>query len=136
MSKQWKHADSLTPKNTKSLPSSGTVMLSVFWDRRGVILTDYMQNGITVTGKYCRNLLRNLWEEIKKKQRRMLGKGVRLLHNNVPAHAAHATMTPAASLGYEILPRLKKPLHGKRFLDDDDIIFALEDFLNSQNESF
>jgi hypothetical protein len=61
-------------------------------------------------------------------------------------------MTLAASLGYEILPhppyssdlassnsifpRLKKPLRGRRFQDDDDIISAVEDFLNSQNETF
>ncbi|XP_023704521.1 histone-lysine N-methyltransferase SETMAR-like [Cryptotermes secundus] len=80
----------------------------------------------------------------------MLGKGVQLLHNNAPAHA---TMTLAASLGYEILPHppyspdltpsdfflfqwLKKTLCGKRFQDDDDIISAVEGFLNSQNETF
>ncbi|XP_023712914.1 histone-lysine N-methyltransferase SETMAR-like [Cryptotermes secundus] len=78
----------------------------------------------------------------------MLGKGVRLLHDNAPAHAT----TLAASLGYEILPpppyspdlalsdfflfpQLKKPLRGKRFEDDDDVICAVEDFLNSQNET-
>jgi hypothetical protein len=75
----------------------------------------------------------------------MLGKGVRLLHDNEPAHA---TTTLAASLRYEIpphppdlalsnfflFPRLKKPLREKRFQDDDDIISAAEYFLNSQNK--
>jgi histone-lysine N-methyltransferase SETMAR len=57
----------------------------------------------------------------------MLGKGVRLLHDNSPAHA---TTTLAVSLAYELLPHppyapdlapidfflflwLKKPLHAK-----------------------
>jgi histone-lysine N-methyltransferase SETMAR len=61
-------------------------------------------------------------------------------------------MTLAASLGYEILPhpphspdlaprdsfffpRLKMPLHGKRFQNNDNVISAWEDFLNSQNET-
>ena len=66
MSKQWKHADS---------PSSGKVMLSVFWDLQGVIMTDYVQKGITITGEYYQRLLRKLREKIKKKQRRMVGKG-------------------------------------------------------------
>jgi histone-lysine N-methyltransferase SETMAR len=62
-------------------------------------------------------------------------------------------MTLTANLGYDILPhppystdlawsnfflfpRLKKPLRGKRFQDDDDVISAVEDFLNSQNETY
>jgi histone-lysine N-methyltransferase SETMAR len=80
----------------------------------------------------------------------MLGKGMRVLHDSTPAHAR---MTLAASLGYEILPhppyspdlalsnffvfpQLKKPLRGKRFKDNDDVISAVEDFLSSQNETF
>ncbi|PNF25413.1 hypothetical protein B7P43_G09172 [Cryptotermes secundus] len=147
MSKQWKHAVSPPPKKAISQLSSGKVMLSVFWDQRSVVMTNYTQQGDTITDEYYWNLLRKLWEEIKKKLCRMLGKGVRLLQDNTLAHAAHATTTLAASLGYEILPLppdlavsdflfpwLKKLLHGKRF-QDDDVISAVEDFLNSQNET-
>jgi hypothetical protein len=121
-------------------------MLSMFWDQQGVILTDYVQQGVTITGEYYRNLLRRLQEEIKKEQCGMLGKGARLLQDNAPAHAGHATKTLAASFGYEILPHppyspllaptnfflfpwLKKSPCGKRFQDD-------KDFLNSQNETY
>jgi histone-lysine N-methyltransferase SETMAR len=62
-------------------------------------------------------------------------------------------MTLTANLGYAILPHppyspdlawsnfflfpwLKKQLRGKRFQDDDDVISAVEYFLNSQNETF
>jgi hypothetical protein len=76
VSMQWKHPDSLSPKKVKSQPSSGRVMLSVFWYRRGAIMTNYAQNGVTITGEYSRNLLRNLREEIKKKRRGRLGIGV------------------------------------------------------------
>ncbi|XP_023706817.1 uncharacterized protein LOC111864064 [Cryptotermes secundus] len=41
MSEHWKHADSLQAKKAKSQPSSGKVMLSMFWDRWGVIMTNY-----------------------------------------------------------------------------------------------
>jgi hypothetical protein len=67
MSKQWKHADSPPPKKDKSQPSSGKVMLSVFWDWWVVIVTDYEQKGVTITDEYYWNLLRNLQEEIKEK---------------------------------------------------------------------
>jgi hypothetical protein len=41
LKKQWKHTDSLPPKKAKSQLSSGKVMLSVLWDQRDVIMTDY-----------------------------------------------------------------------------------------------
>ncbi|XP_023710572.1 histone-lysine N-methyltransferase SETMAR-like [Cryptotermes secundus] len=146
MSKQWKHVDSPPPKKAKSQPSTGKVMLSVFWDRQGDIMTNNAQKGVTITGKYYWNLLRKLQEAIKKNLCEMLGKGVRLLHDNALAHAT----TLAASLGYEILlpspfspvlapsnfflfTQLMKPLRGKRF---QDVISAVEDFLDSQNETF
>jgi hypothetical protein len=74
MSKQWKHADSPPPKKAKSQPSSGKVLLSVFWDWRGVIITNCAQKGVSITGEYYWNLLRKLWEEIKKKVTRNAGK--------------------------------------------------------------
>jgi hypothetical protein len=42
-------------------------MLSMVCNGRGVIMTDYAQNGVTTTGEYYRNLAINLREEIKKK---------------------------------------------------------------------
>jgi hypothetical protein len=50
-SKQWKHLESLPPKKAKTQPSAGKVMLTVFWDQDGVILTDYLAKGHTITGQ-------------------------------------------------------------------------------------
>ncbi|KAJ4434713.1 hypothetical protein ANN_23281 [Periplaneta americana] len=66
----WKHVDSPPPKKAKTQPSSGKVMLSVFWDIQGVVLTDYAQKGQTITGAYYRNLLTRLREAIKTKRPR------------------------------------------------------------------
>ncbi|XP_023707557.1 uncharacterized protein LOC111864504 isoform X2 [Cryptotermes secundus] len=75
---------SLETKKAKSQPSSGKVMLSVLWDQRDVIMTNYTQKDVTITDEYYLKLLRKLQEEIKKKRREMLGNGVRLLQNNAP----------------------------------------------------
>jgi histone-lysine N-methyltransferase SETMAR len=49
----------------------------------------------------------------------------------------HAPYSPdLAPRGFLLFPRLRKQLHGKRFQDDDHVIPAVEDFLNSQNETF
>ena len=81
-SKQWKHVGSPPPKKARTQPSAGKVMLSVFWDQDGVILTDYLQKGHTITGQYYSTLLRKLLEEIKMKRRGMISKGVLLLHDD------------------------------------------------------
>lgn len=152
-SKQWKHLDSPPPKKAKTQHSSGKVMLSVFWDCHGVIITDYARKGQTITGASYRDLLTKLREVVKVKRRGVLTKGLRLLHDNAPAHSAHVTVTLASELGYDILPhppyspdlapsdfflfhRLKSPLRGKRFNDDEEVISEVEDFFNSQTEDF
>ena len=51
-SKQWKHLNSPPPKKACVQPSAGKVMLTVFWDQRGVLLIDFLAKGTTITGKY------------------------------------------------------------------------------------
>jgi hypothetical protein len=50
-SKQWAEACS-APKKTRSVPSAGKVMTSVFWDAEGI----YLEKGKTITGEYYSNL--------------------------------------------------------------------------------
>jgi len=38
----WKHVTSPTPKKFKVTPSAGKVMVMVFWDSQGVIMTNYL----------------------------------------------------------------------------------------------
>ena len=50
MSKEWKHSKSPPPRKAKVQKSAGKVMVSFFGDCRGVILTDYLAKGQTITG--------------------------------------------------------------------------------------
>ena len=43
-------------------------MASVFWDARGVIISDRLQKGKKTNGEYYTNLLQRLSDEIKKKR--------------------------------------------------------------------
>jgi hypothetical protein len=38
LSKQWTEASCLAPKKTRSVPSAGKVIASVFWDAEGIYL--------------------------------------------------------------------------------------------------
>ena len=59
-SMQWKTPSSPTPKKARVEPSCGKVMLSCFWDRDGIIMTDYLEQGHTITGNYYSALLTKL----------------------------------------------------------------------------
>jgi histone-lysine N-methyltransferase SETMAR len=60
-SKQWTEAScSAAPKKTRSVPSAGKVMASVFWDAEGILFNDYLEKGKTITGEYYSNLLTRL----------------------------------------------------------------------------
>ena len=42
-SKQWTEACCSVPKKTRSVPSAGKVMASVFWDAEGILFIDYLE---------------------------------------------------------------------------------------------
>lgn len=128
-------------------------MLSVFWDSRGVILTDYLPKGETLNSDYYCNLLEKLRDALKQKRRGMISKGIRLLADNAPVHTAQASVVAAHRLGYELLqhppyspdlapsdfflfPEMKKPLRGRRFDDREDAIFEVEQWFSSKAEDF
>ena len=152
-SMQWKHNDSPTPLKFKVTSSSKKVMASVFWDRDGVIMIDYLEKGSTVNGQYYASELRRLREEIKKKRRGKLAKGVYLLQDNAPAHTSQVAMAAAEECGFRVLPhppyspdlapsdyflfpKLKESLRGRKFTSDNEVIQAVDDFLGCHDKSW
>ncbi len=52
--KIWKTVNEPPPKKFKEVPSASKVMATIFWDRKGVILIDYLPNAIDPeTGLKC-----------------------------------------------------------------------------------
>jgi len=45
---QWRHTHSPRTKKFKTLISVKKIMASVFWDRRGILLVDFMPPGATI----------------------------------------------------------------------------------------
>jgi len=45
---EWRHVNSPSKKKFKTLPSAGIVMCTVFWDRKGVSLLDFLKPGQTI----------------------------------------------------------------------------------------
>jgi len=69
-SKHWTEASCSAPKKTRSVPSAGKVMASVFWDAEGILFIDYLEKGKTITGEYYSNLLTRPDEKICEKKTR------------------------------------------------------------------
>jgi len=47
-SMEWRHVNTPSKKKFKTLPSAGKVMCTVFWDRKGVILLDFLESRQTI----------------------------------------------------------------------------------------
>ena len=66
--------------------SAGKLLMTVFWDHRGVLLTDFLSRGRTMNGAYYGDLIEQLRQSVKEKRRGLLTKRVFLLHDNAPVH--------------------------------------------------
>ena len=106
-SMQWKHTGfpaPIPPKKFKRVSSAGKVMASIFWDNQGVIIVDYLEEGRTLNGAYYAEKRTRLRQEIVRKRRRKLTRGVLLLQDNMPAQMSQVTMPAATHCGFEVLP--------------------------------
>ena len=72
-SKQWIKSGESTPKKAKTVPSAGKIAI-VFWDSRGIIFTDCLEKGRTITGQYYIDLLDRFDAELKKKRPHLVKK--------------------------------------------------------------
>jgi hypothetical protein len=86
-SMQWRHRASPKGKKFKQMLSARKIMCTVFWDRRGVLLIDFMTQGIIVIADvYCQTVSK-LRRAIRNK-RRLLSCGALLRHDNAWPHTA------------------------------------------------
>ena len=84
--KVWKKPEERTPTRPRQQRSTEKVMMTVFWDEDGILLTDYLARGSTITGPYYASLIKRLRSTILEKRRGKVSHGVLLLHDNAPVH--------------------------------------------------
>ena len=74
-----------------------------FWDCHGIILTDYLPKGQTITVIYYSNLLDKLQVALKNKRCSMLSRGIHLLADNAPAQSSQVAVDKVRACGYGVL---------------------------------
>ncbi|GBN32314.1 hypothetical protein AVEN_259622-1 [Araneus ventricosus] len=77
-SKQWMHSHSPSRKPVKFKRTFFTkkCMATVFWDRKGVLLVEFMPRGTTITATSYSKTLQRLRRAIQNKRRGMLSSGI------------------------------------------------------------
>ena len=102
-SMQWKCPGSPQPKKFRTQPSADKVMATVFWDSKGIILTDYKPAGTSITEEYYANVIEQLMVAIKENRRGKLAAGVLLLHDNAPMHKSKVAQAAIRACKFEHL---------------------------------
>ncbi|GFU20501.1 histone-lysine N-methyltransferase SETMAR [Trichonephila clavipes] len=102
-SMEWRYTNSPVRVKAKRTISTRKIMATVFWDRHGVLLVEFMQQGTTINAAaYCATLTK-LRRAIQNKRRGLLTSGVLLLHDNASPHSAINTQNLIRSFGWERL---------------------------------
>lgn len=124
-------------------------MLSVFWDRQGIIKLDFLQKGYTMDGAYYSNLL----NEVRKGRRKTRGIPLFLLHDNAPIHSCTVTTATIQQCGFELLQHppyspdlapsdfilfreLKKSIRGRHFQSSLELKDEVTNFLSELSPEF
>lgn len=130
------------------------VMLSVWWDYKGVVYFELLPRGQTIDStKYCAQL-NKLKRELQQKRPELVNrKRVVFHHDNARPHTSLKTKTKLKSLGWEVMQHppyspdlapsdyhlfrsLQDNLDGKRFETVDDVQKYLVDFFAHQSQGF
>jgi histone-lysine N-methyltransferase SETMAR len=150
-SMEYRHPGSPSVKKFKTVPSAKTVMLTVFWDARGVLCTELLTEGSTVNSdRYCATL-RSVKQRICAIRRE---RNTSLFHHdNARPHCSAQTQDAMTSLKFTavphlpyspdlapsdfwLFPKLKVTLKGQHFSSDAEVEAAVRKWISSQPETF
>ena len=150
----WKRLGEQTSSRLHQERSTGKIMMIIFWDKDGVLLTEYLPRGTTISGPCYASIIERLYSVIVEKGRGKVSHEVLLLHYNAPIGKCKIVQTAVRQTGfielnhpiysldiapanYHPLSNLKKFVHLKNFSSDNEAVTTVEDYLTDLNsESF
>jgi len=134
--RKWRQSSSPKAKKFKQASSVRKIMATIFWDRKGILLIDFLERGLTInTDAYCETV-RKIRQAIQNKRRGMLSSVIVLLHDNARPYTVartaqllqqfrwevfdHPPYSPdLAPSDYHLFMHLQKWLASQSFEDDD-----------------
>lgn len=155
-SMQWHKKGTPSPKKFKVAQSAGKIQATVFWDIKGILLIDYKERVVTITGQYYASLLERLKEAIKEKRKGKLSKGCasfarqRTCSHGPCCDGCHSPLwiriiesPPKVSTiyspdlvpsDYYLFPKIKKDLRGKKFDDNEEVESAISAYCDTKDK--
>ena len=126
-------------------------MLTIFWDARGVLYTEFLTKGSMVNSNSYYATLRSLKQRIRKI--RPEGNVFLLHHDNARPHCSTQTLAAVTSLKFTLVPhppyspdlapsdfwlfpKLKEMLKGQHFPSDAEVEKTVHKWFSSQPETF
>ena len=150
-----KHPESPWSKKAREVRSNVKVVLTCFFNSRGIVHHEYAPEDLTINKEYYLQVLCRLREAVRRKQPDMwAAKNFQLYHDNAPAHSAHVihafpaqnSMSLVRHAPYSpelarcdlwLFPKLKTSLKGRRFQSRGDIMKkSTEELGNIPEEEF
>ncbi|UYV76121.1 hypothetical protein LAZ67_13002655 [Cordylochernes scorpioides] len=146
-SSQWKLPPESRSKKSRQVRSNVNVLLTGFFDCRGVVHHEFLPQGRTVNKEYYLQVMRNMREAIRQKRPDLWkNKNWLLHHDNAPAHTSllvrdflaknNTLMMPQppytpdlAPCDFFLFPKLKRPMKGRRYATLDEIKTASKEEL-------
>jgi hypothetical protein len=95
LSVEYCHKGSPAPTQYKTKESAGKVILNVFWNSEGVVLTGFLQEGATVNSEHYIETLKNLKKTYREERSRT--DDVLLQSDNARPHTSAATTDAISS---------------------------------------
>ena len=122
-------------------------MTVIFWDKYGILLTEYLPSGTTISDPFYISIIKWLFCAILERRRDTVSDGVVLLHDNTSVYKCNIVQAVIRKTGFvelnhlayspDIVPsdyylfsNLNKFLRGKNFSRDDETMDTVEDDLN------
>lgn len=152
--RSWSKRDEPAQSISKAEIHQKKVMLSVWWDFKGIVYFELLPRNQTINSeRYC-NQLDKLNDSIQQKRPELANrKGVVFHHDNAKPHTSLATRQKLLLLGWDVLPHppyspdlapsdyhlfrsLQNSLNGKTFSNDNDIESYLKCFFAEKDKKF
>ena len=122
------------------------MMMIIFWDKDGVLLTEYLPSGTTINGPSDASITEQLRSVIVEKGRSKLSREVVLLHDNASIHMFtllglielndSAYYLDIAMTNSHPLSNLNKFLRSKNLISDDEAVTTVDDYSTDLNSEF
>ena len=102
--KVWVSSEGERPVITRLCKTSNRMLYGIFFDSKGPVLQIPVPKGSSVTGKFCReSVLIQLVDFCQKRRLCTSVRGIKLIHDNAPAHKSATVQEYLKEPGLDVL---------------------------------